>query len=68
MDAAATVTLLALVMAMAGVSQALHVQGSLDKHDIMPGNSEEDVADRLLGLVRQQTTQKLDEFVCNQLT
>ncbi|KAL7407480.1 hypothetical protein ABVT39_009197 [Epinephelus coioides] len=50
MDTAAVVTLLALVVAMAGISQALHIQGSLDKNDILPG-SEEDVANHLLGLV-----------------
>lgn len=59
MDTAAVVTLLALVMAMAGVSQALHIQGSPNKNDILPG-SEENMADHLLGLVRQQTTHKLE--------
>nr|CBN80856.1 Neuropeptide FF [Dicentrarchus labrax] len=49
MDTAAVVTLLGLVMAMAGVSRALHIQGSLDKNDILPG-SEENMADHLLGL------------------
>lgn len=58
MDTAAVVTLLALVMALAGVSQALHIQGGLDKNDIVPGSSEENMADRLLGLVRQQNTHK----------
>lgn len=57
MDTAAVVTLLALVMAMAGVSGALHIQGSLDKNDILPG-SEENMVDHLLGLVRQQITDK----------
>lgn len=55
MDTAAVVTLLALVMAMAGVSRALHIQGSLDKTDILPG-SEENMADHLLGLVRHRLT------------
>lgn len=59
MDTAAAVTLLALVMATAGVSRALHIQGSLDKDDILPG-SEENMSDHLLGLVRQQTTRKLE--------
>lgn len=59
MDTAAVVTLLALVMAMAGVSRALHIQGSLDKNDILPG-SEENMVDHLLELVRQQTTHKLE--------
>ena len=56
MDTAAVATLLALVIAMAGVSHALHVQGGLDKNDILPGSSEENIAEHLLGLVRQQTT------------
>lgn len=56
MDTAAVVTLLALVMATAGVSGALRIQGSLDKNDILPG-SEENMVDHLLGLVRQQTTE-----------
>lgn len=55
MDTAAAVTLLALVLAMTGVSRALHIQGSLDKDDFMPG-SEENMSDHLLGLVRHQTT------------
>lgn len=62
MDTAAAMTLLALIVALAGVSQALHVQDSLDKNDILPGSSEENVADRLLRLVRQQTTHKLKGF------
>lgn len=53
MDTATAVTLLALVMAMAGVSQALHIQGSLDKNDILLG-SEENMSDHLLGLVRRK--------------
>lgn len=60
MDAAAVVTLLALLVAMAGVSQALHIQGGLDKNEIPPGSSEEIVADRLLGLVSQHATRTLD--------
>ncbi|KAK2861913.1 hypothetical protein Q5P01_001446 [Channa striata] len=50
MDTAAAVTLLALLMAMAGISQALRIQGGLDKSDILPGSSEENMADRLLEL------------------
>ncbi|XP_013859576.1 pro-FMRFamide-related neuropeptide FF like [Austrofundulus limnaeus] len=50
MDTAAVVTLLALIMTMAGVSQALRVQAGLDKIDFQPGSSEEKMADRLLGL------------------
>lgn len=53
MDTATAVTLLALVMATAGVSQALHIQGSLDKDDILLG-SDENMSDHLLGLVRHK--------------
>ncbi|XP_035760305.1 pro-FMRFamide-related neuropeptide FF like [Neolamprologus brichardi] len=49
MDTAAAVTLLALIMAMAGVSHALHIQAGLDKNDILPGSSEENMPDRLFG-------------------
>lgn len=54
MDTAAVATLLALILALAGVSQALHIQGSLDKNDVVPG-SEERMVDHLLGLVRQKS-------------
>lgn len=50
MDTSALVTLLALVVAMAGVSRALHIQGGLDKDDLLPGS--EEMADSLLELVR----------------
>ncbi|XP_033483441.1 pro-FMRFamide-related neuropeptide FF like [Epinephelus lanceolatus] len=60
MDTAAVVTLLALVVAMAGVSQALHIQGSLDKNDILPG-SNEDVANHLLGLESENTDNSIDD-------
>lgn len=65
MDTAAVVTFLALVVAMAGVSQALHIQGGLDQNEILPGSSEENMADRLLGLVRQQTTHRLELQICD---
>ncbi|XP_008280316.1 pro-FMRFamide-related neuropeptide FF like [Stegastes partitus] len=61
MYTAAVVTLLALVMAMAGVSQALHIQGSLDKNDIMPGSSEENMADRLLGLESENSDNSMED-------
>ncbi|XP_035487629.1 pro-FMRFamide-related neuropeptide FF like [Scophthalmus maximus] len=61
MDAAAVVTLLALLVAMAGVSQALHIQGGLDKNEIPPGSSEEIVADRLLGLESENTDSSIDD-------
>nr|XP_046241263.1 pro-FMRFamide-related neuropeptide FF like [Scatophagus argus] len=60
MDTAAVVTLLALVMAMAGVSRALHIQGSLDKNDILPG-SEENIADGLLGLESENIDNSIDD-------
>ncbi|XP_010754783.1 pro-FMRFamide-related neuropeptide FF like [Larimichthys crocea] len=60
MDTAAVVTLLALVMAMAGVSRALHIQGSLDKTDILPG-SEENMADHLLGLESENIDHGIDD-------
>nr|QEL54082.1 neuropeptide FF precursor [Lateolabrax maculatus] len=60
MDTAAVVTLLALVMAMAGVSQALHIQGSPNKNDILPG-SEENMADHLLGLETENTDNSIDD-------
>lgn len=53
METAAAVTLLALILAMAGVSQALHIQGGGEKNDMLPGSSEESMANRLKGLVRQ---------------
>lgn len=59
MDTAAVVTLLALLVAMAGISQALLIQSGLDKNDVLPGSSEENMADHLLGLVRWKTTHKL---------
>lgn len=50
MDTSALVTLLALVVAMTSVSQALHIQDVLDKEDL-PG-SEEKMADSVLEMVR----------------
>uniref|UniRef100_A0A1A8I6W1 Neuropeptide FF-amide peptide like n=1 Tax=Nothobranchius kuhntae TaxID=321403 RepID=A0A1A8I6W1_NOTKU len=63
MDTAVVVTLLALVMAVAGVSQALHVQGFLDKNDIQPGSSEENMADRLLGLEVDSRDNSFDDHL-----
>lgn len=53
MDTAMQVTLLVLVVAAAGISQALHIQGSPAKDDILLG-SEENLPDTLLGLVRRE--------------
>ncbi|KAM3621754.1 uncharacterized protein V6R79_015427 [Siganus canaliculatus] len=60
MDTAVVVTLLALVMAMAGVSRALHIQGSLDKNDILP-DSEENMVDHLLGLENENIDNSIDD-------
>uniref|UniRef100_A0A3Q3WW43 Uncharacterized protein n=1 Tax=Mola mola TaxID=94237 RepID=A0A3Q3WW43_MOLML len=60
MDTAAVVTLLALATAMAGISQALHIQGSLDKDDILPG-SEESMANHLLGLGSENTDNSIHD-------
>ncbi|XP_056294423.1 pro-FMRFamide-related neuropeptide FF like [Pseudoliparis swirei] len=59
MDTAAMVTLLALVVAMAGVSQALHIQGP-EQSDILP-DSEENMADHLLGLESEDTDDSIDD-------
>ncbi|CAI5686669.1 pro-FMRFamide-related neuropeptide FF like [Oreochromis niloticus] len=67
MDTAAAVTLLALIMAMAGVSQALHIQGGLDKNDILPGSSEENMPDRLLGLESENRDSDTDDRVLTSL-
>lgn len=53
MDAATQVTLLVLVVAAAGISQALHIPGSPDKDDILL-DSEQNMPDTLLGLVRRK--------------
>ncbi|XP_038553766.1 pro-FMRFamide-related neuropeptide FF like [Micropterus salmoides] len=60
MDTAAVVTVLALVLAMTGVSQALHIQDSLDKTDILPG-SEEKMVDHLLGLESENKDNSFDD-------
>nr|XP_020492374.1 pro-FMRFamide-related neuropeptide FF [Labrus bergylta] len=59
MDAAAVATLLALVLTLAGVSQALHVQGGLEKNNILP-DSEESMVDHLLGL-SENTDNSIDD-------
>lgn len=51
MDTSVLVSLLALVVAMAGVTRALHIQGSLEKDDLLP-RSEEKMADSLLEMVK----------------
>lgn len=64
MDTATQVTLLVLVVATAGVSQALHIQGSLDKDDILLG-SEENMPDSLLGLESDSVDNSIDERLLN---
>ncbi|XP_029991121.1 pro-FMRFamide-related neuropeptide FF like [Sphaeramia orbicularis] len=61
MDTAAVVTLLALVLAMAGISQALHIQGGLDKSDILPGSTEDNMADHLLGMESENIDNSIDD-------
>ncbi|CAJ1050445.1 pro-FMRFamide-related neuropeptide FF like [Xyrichtys novacula] len=60
MDTAAVATLLALVLALAGVSQALHIQRSADSNDVQLG-SEESVVDHLLGLEGESTDNSIDD-------
>ncbi|KAK7915557.1 hypothetical protein WMY93_011318 [Mugilogobius chulae] len=48
MDTGAVITVLALVLAVAGVSQALHAQGGMERGDIVPSGSLENKADNLL--------------------
>ncbi|XP_058488176.1 pro-FMRFamide-related neuropeptide FF like [Solea solea] len=55
MDTSAVVTLLAVLIAMADISQALHIQGGPDKNNMLPDSFEEDMADRLLGLESENT-------------
>ncbi|XP_047204594.1 pro-FMRFamide-related neuropeptide FF like [Girardinichthys multiradiatus] len=61
MDTATVVTLLALILAMAGVSQALHIQGNEGKNDMLPGTLEENMADRLPGLEIESRENSLDD-------
>nr|XP_020451493.1 pro-FMRFamide-related neuropeptide FF [Monopterus albus] len=63
MDTAVVVTLLTLLMAMAGISQALRIQGNLDKNDILPGGSEENMANQLLGLEGENTDNSIDDHL-----
>ncbi|XP_059925662.1 pro-FMRFamide-related neuropeptide FF like [Gadus macrocephalus] len=50
MDATAALTLLALVLAAAGVNHAVQEQGA-ETNDILPDSMEESMADRLLGML-----------------
>uniref|UniRef100_A0A672IBG3 Neuropeptide FF-amide peptide precursor like n=1 Tax=Salarias fasciatus TaxID=181472 RepID=A0A672IBG3_SALFA len=61
METAAAVTLLALVLAMAGISQALHIQGALEKTDIVPGSSEESVAEHSVLNEMENRENSIDE-------
>ncbi|XP_072308954.1 pro-FMRFamide-related neuropeptide FF like [Eucyclogobius newberryi] len=48
MDTAAVATVLALVLAVAGVSQSSHVQGGVQREDVLPSGSMENTANNLL--------------------
>nr|BAJ33488.1 neuropeptide FF amide precursor [Trichogaster lalius] len=63
MDAAALVTLLALLAATAGASQALRSQGGLDEDDMQPGGAGEKVAERLLELESENTENSIDDHL-----
>ncbi|XP_029908212.1 pro-FMRFamide-related neuropeptide FF like [Myripristis murdjan] len=63
MDTAAVLTVLALVMAVAGVSQAMQDQRGLDNNNILPGSSEENMAERLLGL----ESENIDNSIADRL-
>ncbi|XP_053723189.1 pro-FMRFamide-related neuropeptide FF like [Synchiropus splendidus] len=54
MDTAAAVTLLAMIVALAGASQALHAQNTPD--EVLPSSSEEKVLDRLLEMESENTS------------
>ncbi|XP_068598023.1 pro-FMRFamide-related neuropeptide FF like [Brachionichthys hirsutus] len=60
MDTPAVGTLLVLVVAMAGISQALHIEGSLDRNDMLPG-SDDNTVDHLLGLAGDAREKNSDE-------
>ncbi|TNM88698.1 pro-FMRFamide-related neuropeptide FF like [Takifugu flavidus] len=63
MDTSALVTLLALVVAMTSVSQALHIQDVLDKEDL-PG-SEEKMADSMLEMGGRNADNSIDDHLLN---
>ncbi|XP_029006072.1 pro-FMRFamide-related neuropeptide FF like [Betta splendens] len=67
MDTAAAATLLALLVATAGASQALRVQGGVDKNDAQPGSSEENMADRLLELESEYADNSIDDHLLTSL-
>ncbi|KAJ0023951.1 hypothetical protein NQD34_003850 [Periophthalmus magnuspinnatus] len=48
MDTATVVTVLVLVLAVAGVSQAIHVQGGAQRGDVLPSGSQENTAENRL--------------------
>ncbi|XP_028303456.1 pro-FMRFamide-related neuropeptide FF like [Gouania willdenowi] len=48
MDTTAALTLLVLLMGVAAVSHAVHVQTGLDRNEVLPGNSEESMTERLM--------------------
>ncbi|XP_034022066.1 pro-FMRFamide-related neuropeptide FF like [Thalassophryne amazonica] len=60
MDTAAAVSLLALLVAMAGITHALHISAGLEESDILPGSSEEIIADHMFGLESQNPDNSMD--------
>ncbi|XP_068170394.1 pro-FMRFamide-related neuropeptide FF like [Antennarius striatus] len=60
MDTAAVGTVLALVVALASISQALHIDGSLDRNDMLPG-SDENTVDHLLELASENIERNSDD-------
>ncbi|MEQ2190732.1 hypothetical protein XENOCAPTIV_007411 [Xenoophorus captivus] len=67
MDTATVVTLLALILAMAAVSQAVHIQGNEGKNDMLPGSLEENMANRLPGLEIESRENSLDDRLLDSL-
>ncbi|XP_062333813.1 pro-FMRFamide-related neuropeptide FF like [Osmerus eperlanus] len=56
MDTAVVVTVLALVLTMAGVGRSLQIQedGVLNRENLMPGSSEDNMAEQLLELESEE--------------
>ncbi|KAJ3602847.1 hypothetical protein NHX12_030592 [Muraenolepis orangiensis] len=61
MDPTAALTILALLLAVAGVNHALQEQGPVDTNNMLPDSMEESVADRLLGLLNEDIDNRVDD-------
>ncbi|XP_030231295.1 pro-FMRFamide-related neuropeptide FF like [Gadus morhua] len=61
MDATAALTLLALVLAAAGVNHAVQEQGAVETNGILPDSMEENMADRLLGMLNDDIDNRVDD-------